>query len=41
MYCDLRNLKGFRRKNSEKKISQTDQLSELRDIPIEITPHYE
>ena len=35
---NLRNFKGFRRESSEGEIAQTDQISELRDIPIEIRP---
>ena len=37
-FVNLRNFKGFRRENSEGEIAQTDQISELRDIPIEIRP---
>ena len=32
---NLRNFKGFRRESSEGEIVQTDQISELRDIPFE------
>ena len=35
---NLRNFKGFRRESSEGEIAQTDQISELRDILIEIRP---
>ena len=37
-FVNLRNFKGFRRENSEGEIAQTYQISELRDIPIEIRP---